>query len=330
MKFLSILSASSKAKAIKQAMPSFIPPMLATLTDTYFSDPQWIYEHKWDGYRILAFKQGNTIRLITRNNIIRNDSFPLVVEALKKIKVKNFILDGEVIAQDENQLATFSLLQRKSSAQLAKLPSIAYCIFDLLYIDSYDITNLPLMDRKLLLESHFKFSEPLRVTEYIEHYGELLLKEACKHKWEGIIAKDKTSIYEKKRSTKWLKFKCRNQQEFVIGGYTLPEGLRTDFGALLLGYYSDGEFMYAGRVGTGFNDITLETLGAQLRKLEQKKCPFDVIDTPVTDTIRWVKPKLIAEVQFAEWTITNKLRHASFKRLRADKDPKEIIREEPS
>jgi len=321
---ISKLSRSAQKKLTKSPMPTWIDPMLATLTETYFSSKDYLYEHKWDGIRLITFKHGDTVTLMTRNkNKVTND-YPDVVNVLKKFDF-DFIIDGEVIAS-ENGLSDFGLLQLR---RREKNLQISYQIFDIMHIDGYDLTKLELLDRKFILQNAFKSKKPVYLTEHILEKGVPYLKEACAKGWEGLIAKEIHSTYEEGiRSKDWLKFKCIEQQEFVIGGFTKPHGHRLDFGALLLGYFENGKLIYIGKVGTGFSEDTLRTLGAKLEKLKISKCPFESIDIPLKD-IYWVKPKLVAEIKFSEWTKYNKLRHPRFKGVRTDKDAKDVVKEKP-
>lgn len=329
MSFLNFLSPQEKKLIRKIPMPSFIRPMLATLTEKRFSDPHWIFERKLDGERCLLFKKGNTITLKSRNDKILNHSYPEIIDALKKMNLPNCILDGEIVAFKKN-ITSFSLLQARFGASTEKVKltpmRVYYYVFDILYCEQYLITHLPLLTRKLILEKLISFDKRVRYVEHKSEKGELYFKQACKSKWEGLIAKKSDSVYVSKRSTNWLKFKCSNEQELVIGGYTSPGGSRLHFGALLLGYYEKGKLHYAGKVGTGFNTTILKDLGKKLEKLETKKNPFINFDISTKD-VHWVKPVLVCEVQFTEWTSDNKLRHPSYLGLRRDKDAKEVKKE---
>ncbi len=201
--------------------------------------------------------------------------------------------------------------------------------FDLLYLDSYDLREVPLRYRKQLLRAALRFEEPLRLAEHRETEGEAYYKEACARHWEGIIAKNENSRYVSTRTREWLKFKCVNEQEFVIGGYTDPEGQRVGFGALLVGYYDHGKLKYAGKVGTGYDNVTLQRLGKQLVSLETGSNPFEGDGLPRSG-VHWVKPKLVAQIGFTEWTGDGKLRHPRFLGLRDDKKAEEVTRETSS
>jgi DNA ligase D-like protein (predicted ligase) len=200
-------------------------------------------------------------------------------------------------------------------------------IFDLLHFDGYDTRRLPLRNRKAMLCEALDFTDPLRFTEHRETDGERYYREACRRGWEGIMAKNADSLYVSARSRDWLKFKCTRDQEFVIGGYTDPKGHRVGFGALLVGYNQSGKLTYAGKVGTGFDELTLQHLGRQLAQLETNTSPF-VLGAPPRRGAHWVKPKLVAQVGFTEWTSEGKLRHPRFSGLRFDKKPDEVVREQ--
>jgi bifunctional non-homologous end joining protein LigD len=321
-------------KGKKIAQPAFIPPMLATLTDRYFSNKDWIYEHKFDGERCLAFKQHGKVQLLSRNNKSMNASYPELVAALTKQKEDNFIIDGEIISVDQSGNSDFELLQGrmhllKDVEAKQKAVHITYCIFDLIYTDGYDIRQLPLLARKKMLKKLLSYNKTLSYTEHIVGDGIPYFKKACKLGWEGVIAKRADSQYVGKRSADWLKFKCIMKQELVIAGYTEPKGSRGYFGALLVGYYdAQGKLQYAGKVGTGYSEETLAMLGKKLQKLEIKKCPFTNYDETTTG-VHWVKPVLVAEFQFAQWTKANKLRVGRYKGLRDDKNAKDVVKETP-
>lgn len=327
---LKLIPADMHNKLTPQPQPEWINPMLATLTYTYFSDPDWIFECKLDGERTIIHKLGDTVTLYSRNKKKQNKSYPELVEALEKIP-GNFILDGEIVAFDK-EVSSFSKLQRRLQVKspdpqlLRDVPAFLY-IFDILYYDQWLLTHLPLRQRKEILKQELKFNDPLRYLDHRNEAGEVYLKEACQKGWEGLIAKDANAPYETKRSKKWLKFKCGHGQEFVIGGYTEPKGSRVGFGALLLGYYKDNKLLYAGRVGTGFNTEFLQTLHKRMEKIKQKSCPFYSFDEKDTD-ITWIKPQLVGEVGFTEWTRDGKLRHPRFIGLRDDKEAKDVVLEE--
>ena len=318
----------------KIAQPDFVPLMLATLTDEYFSDNDWIYEHKFDGVRCLAIKKNGIVRLMSRNKNVMNTSYPEIARALEKQKADNFIIDGEIVATEKG-LSDFELLQSRINlknlegiqAKIKDVP-IALCVFDSIYTDGYDMRHLPLLERKKILKKLLTYNKILLFTEHVVGKGIPFFHKACRSKWEGVIAKKADSVYEGRRSKNWLKFKCIMQQELVIGGFTTPRGLRSDFGALLVGYFEKGKFKYAGKVGTGFSQETLEFLGKKMRALEIKKCPFVDYDVS-TNGIHWIKPQLVAEFGFAQWTRGGKLRVGRYKGLRTDKAAKDVVKEMP-
>ncbi|MDR3551136.1 MAG: non-homologous end-joining DNA ligase [Candidatus Babeliales bacterium] len=316
----------------KAAEPAWITPMAAMLTKKYFSDPAWIYECKFDGERVIAYKDGTEVILLTRNKINVNDTYPELVTALKKQKIKSFIIDGEVVAFKHGitSFETLSERMRLKNPERVKTNDVKvfYYIFDILYFDGYQITKLPLIKRKTILKNGLTFTNPLRYTEHKVGHGVDYYHQACKIGWEGIIAKNAASSYQSKRSSDWLKFKCVQVQEFVIGGYTEPQGGRAGFGALLLGYYDGKILKFAGKVGTGFDDALLQDLGSQLQKNEQKKCPFGADESLPKRKVFWVKPKLVAQIGFEEWTKYGKLRQPRFLGLREDKDAKDVVRED--
>jgi DNA ligase D-like protein (predicted ligase) len=310
--------------------PDWVAPMLATLTHAHFSDPEWVFERKLDGERILAFCCAPGVRLLTRNRKSAGDSYPEIVEALEERAPAPCVLDGEVVAF-EDSVTSFSRLQQRmqtTDPEAARRSGITvyYYVFDILYLDGYRLDALPLRARKALLREAVDFGGPIRFTAHRNADGEAFLAEACKKGWEGLIAKRADAPYRHSRSRDWLKFKCVRGQELVIGGYTAPHGSRAHFGALLVGYYDDGALRYAGKVGTGFDAETLERLHARFRELEQASSPFadDVDETEVT----WLKPALVGEFGFTEWTEHGKLRHPRFLGLRRDKDAREVMREE--
>lgn len=321
-------------KRKKIAQPSFVPLMLATLTDEYFDNPQWIYEHKFDGVRCLAIKKNGKVTLYSRNKNVMNTSYPEIARALEQEKSDNFTIDGEIVAKEKG-LSDFELLQSRINlqnvskiAQREKLIPIAFCIFDIIYVDGYDIRHVPLLARKKILKKLLRYNKVLLYTEHVVDKGIEFFHKACKSKWEGVIPKKADSIYEGRRSRNWLKFKCIMKQELVIGGFTTPKGSRSDFGALLVGYYDKGKLKFAGKVGTGYTQEILRMLGKKMRALEIKKCPFSNYDEP-TAGVHWIKPKLVAEFQFANWTRDNKLRVGRYKGLRTDKNAKDVVKETP-
>lgn len=305
--------------------------MLATLVAQPFSRKGWLFEQKFDGERCLVLRCRRSVLLLSRNRKRLNDRYPELVEALQNQKVERFAVDGEIVTFDRH-VTSFSKLQlrmqvRHPSEDLRRKIPVWIYIFDLLHLDGYDTRQLPLRIRKELLRKALDFDDPLRFTEHRETEGEAYYREACRKRGEGIIAKDGDSIYVSKRSRYWLKFKCTKEQELVIGGYTDPQGQRTGFGALLVGYYKGGKLAYAGKVGTGFDEETLRRMHKQLAQLETRTSPFAAGDPPRRG-VHWVRPKLVAQIGFTEWTPEGKLRHPRFLGLRFDKSAAEVVREE--
>ncbi len=316
------------------SQPDWLEPELATLTADRFSDPAWIYERKLDGERCLAFRDGDQLRLMTRNQQHVTGTYPEIAEALQAQRASDFVVDGEVVAFDRDQ-TSFSRLQRRlgvrdpAPALRAEIPVYIY-LFDVLWASGRDVRGLPLLERKEVLGSLLSFGGPLRFTEHRDTDGEAYYREACQLGWEGIIAKRGDAPYRAGRSRDWLKFKCLNGQEFVIGGYTDPQRSRVGFGALLLGYYDgEGRLRYAGKVGTGFNRDTLTSLHAALAADEQPAAPFEPVRGLPRSGVHWVTPKLVAQVGFSEWTADGELRHPRYQGLRRDKNPAQVTRETP-
>lgn len=324
-----ILGEEKRETLRRAGQPQWTSPMLATLTHDSFSDPEWLYERKLDGVRCLVFRRGGRLRLLSRNRKTMNDTYPELVEALEREPCEEFVADGEIVAF-EGKRTSFSRLQQRIGIQdpdAARRSGVAVYLylFDLLHLDGYNVTRLSLRDRKRLLRRALSFEGHVRFTPHRVGSGEAYLEEACQKGWEGLIAKRASSAYEHSRSRAWLKFKCGNRQEFVIGGYTDPRGSRRGFGALLVGYYDGGALRYAGKVGTGYDDELLEKLGGRLQRIERETCPFG--ESPRERGAHWVAPRLVGEVGFTEWTRDGKLRHPRFLGLREDKSPKQVRRE---
>jgi bifunctional non-homologous end joining protein LigD len=313
--------------------PTWVEPELAALTRGRFSDPAWIFERKLDGERCLAFTDKQT-RLMTRNQKDDTATYPEVAAALDAQQARGFIVDGEIVAFEGSQ-TSFSRLQQRLGVRhpgkdlISRYP-VYYYIFDLLWADGRDLRSEPLNQRKQVLRELLTFDDPLRFTEHINTEGEAYFRDACAQGWEGVIAKRADAPYRAGRGRDWLKFKCENGQEFVIGGYTDPHGSRSGFGALLLGYYdAAGELIYAGKVGTGFDQRTLDSLHQALASMERGQPPFAGGDLPRSG-VHWVEPRLVGQVGFSEWTRDGQLRHPRFQGLRKDKEPAEVVRETPS
>ncbi len=296
--------------------------MKAVLDRESFSDPEWIYERKLDGVRCLAIRTDARTRLLSRNDLDLGGRYPEVRDAVAAQPSDGFAIDGEVVAFVGPQTSFARLAQR------GRRPvPIFFYVFDLLWLDGYDITQLGLRTRKRLLRSTVRFTDPLRWTAHRNRDGEAMFTAACRRGWEGVIAKRADSPYQATRSRDWLKFKCEAGQELVIGGYTAPHGSRTDFGALLVGYYADGELRYAGKVGTGFDQATLRSLGTRLRGLARERSPFADPAAIRERGVSWVAPQLVAQLGFTEWTAAGRLRHPRFLGLRDDKAASAVVRE---
>jgi bifunctional non-homologous end joining protein LigD len=300
--------------------------MKAVLTDEAFDDPNWIFERKLDGIRCMAHRDNRgPVRLISRTDKDMTGQFPEVAKALEAQPVDDFVLDGEVVAFKEG-ITSFSRLQRRARVQV----SVFLYVFDLLRYEGRDVRDLPLRERKALLRRPFEFGGRVRYSAHRNEHGERLFRDACRKGLEGLIAKRADSPYRSgARSRDWLKLKCHAEQELVIGGFTAPQGSRTDFGALLVGYWEDERLRYAGKVGTGFDRATLESLGRSLRELEREDSPFVDVH-PIPRGTRWVEPELVAQIGFSEWTRDGRLRHPRFLGLRDDKPAREVVRERPS
>lgn len=332
---LEVLDADVRRDLPRQDHPRWLDPMKAVLTDERFSDEDWLFERKLDGIRLLLYRDGETVRLLTRNRKRRNSTFPEVADALRGQPVDDAVLDCEVVAFD-GEVTSFSRLQGRSQlqderkARASGIPVVAY-VFDVLHLAGRDLRRVPLRDRKRVLRAALTWEDPMRFTPHRNEDGEAFYREACARGWEGVIAKRASSAYRGSRARDWLKFKCVAEQELVVGGFTDPKGSRAGFGALLVGYWQeqdgDRELRYAGSVGTGFDDRTLQRLRDRLDDLERATSPFTGGGLPDGDDVHWVTPRLVAQVGFSEWTHLDRLRHPRFLGLREDKDPDEVVRE---
>ncbi len=323
------LSESERDRLEPADPPEWIAPMLATLTDKRFSDPGWIYERKLDGERLLAFRNGSDVRLLTRNRKNAADTYPELIEALERQPIDDFVIDGEAVAFD-GRVSSFSRLQQRmqiDDPQKARDSDVAvyFYVFDLPHLDGRSLDALPLRTRKALLKNLFDFDDTVRFTPHRNEDGEAYFEQACEKGWEGVIAKRADSAYRHSRSRDWLKFKCGHGQELVIGGFTEPQGERVGFGALLVGVYEDDELRYAGKVGTGYDDEFLAGFRERLDEIETDDCPF--AETPSESGATWVEPEYVGEFGFTEWTDDGKLRHPRFLGLRRDKNPTDVVRE---
>jgi bifunctional non-homologous end joining protein LigD len=320
--------------AVLAAFPKTLLPQLATLTAAAPSGPEWLHELKFDGYRILAEIEEGQVRLMTRRGNDWTSSLPGLARWVKKVRVKSAILDGELVANDERGRASFQRLQNALKEDSAA--DLVYHVFDLPYLNGYDLRGVRLEERKSLLSQVLATADVatdgrIRYSQHVEGDGPKVLTEACRIGLEGIVCKHRDSPYESRRSSAWLKVKCHGRQEFVIGGFTKPEGSRVGFGSLLLGYYEGGELHYAGRVGAGFDQAMLGDLSKRLKQIATKSSPYV---TRLTGAERrdatFVRPELVCEVEFTEWTEGGHLRHPTFEGLRADKPAKEVVRETPA
>ena len=302
-----------------------IEAMKAVLSDQPFSDPDWIFERKLDGIRCIAVKDASGVSLMSRTAHRMNEQFPEVAAALEREPADDFVADGEIVAFRDG-ITSFELLQQRHRKRVA----VFYYVFDLPRLDGEDLRPLPLRERKARLRRALEFGKPIRFNPHRNgEAGEELYREACRKGLEGVIAKRADSPYVGSRSRDWLKLKCHAEQELVIGGFTAPKGSREEFGALLVGYYDDGVLRYAGKVGTGFGRDTLRTLGARMRELEQDESPFERFK-PIPPGTRWIRPELVGQVAFSEWTRDGRLRHPRYLGLRDDKPAREVVREVPS
>ena len=306
--------------------------MLATLTDRRDFGDDWLLERKLDGERCVARKVGSNVRLESRTGKELTSTYPEVRDAVAAQRSREFLLDGELVVYDGDQTSFARLQQRlgvtrPSPQQVAKDP-VVYCVFDLLEVDGEDLTNRPLAERRVRLTRTLRLSSALQATDVWSNDSERRFEAACRSGWEGLIAKRADAPYVAGRSKNWLKLKCVWEQEFVIGGYTDPQGSREDFGALLVGYYEEGSLRYAGKVGTGYTAATLRDLGTQLRQLETDRPAF-VDARPIPRGTHWTRPELVAQIGFAEWTSDARLRQPRFLGLRDDKNPTDVVRERP-
>jgi bifunctional non-homologous end joining protein LigD len=282
-------------------IPEWLEPMAATLTQDRFSGPEWLFERKFDGIRLLAYKQGDDVRLYSRNRLLQN--LPEVARAIRALPAEELILDGEV---------TFN-------------GTSGYHVFDILWMNGRAVTGLPIEERRALLES-LPFEAPMQRVELIDDAAPW--ERARREGWEGVIAKRRGSPYEHRRSKHWLKMKVEASQEFVVGGFTDPRGTRVGLGALLVGYWDDSDFAFAGKVGTGFDTKLLLDLRERLDALAVAEPPFTK-GTGLPRRAHWVRPEVVVQVGFIEWTVHGKLRHPRLLGVRSDKNAREVVREQP-
>ncbi len=326
------LSADDRDALRRADVPAWTDPMLAVLVDEAFSSRDWVFERKLDGERCLAFRDGDEVRLRSRNQRDLNGTYPELVEALRAQEATRFVVDGEVVAFD-GELTSFQRLQQRIGIQdpdeaRASGVAVRYYLFDLLHLSGRDTTALPLRTRKALLKRALRFDDPLRFTPHWNEEGERRFEEACRRGREGLIAKRAAAPYRHARSRDWRKFTCGNRQEFVVGGWTEPQGSRVGIGALQLGTWDGDDLRYHGKVGTGFDEERARELRERLRDLATQEAPFAA--PPPDDGTHWVRPELVVEVAFREWTRAGRLRHPSFLGVREDKPAREVVRERPS
>ena len=320
------------AGARKTAQEEWIVPQLATLVTASPEGENWVHELKYDGYRILCRLKDGQVKLLTRNGHDWTAKLPHIAAAMTELSAETAWFDGEVVALSPDGRISFQVLQNAFDAHSDS--NLLYYVFDLLYLNGYDLREVPLLERKRLLSALLKDRPSSSLIQYSDHIsgrGDVAFAEACRSGMEGLIAKRADAPYLSGRNRNWVKVKCGQRQEFVIGGFTDPSGSRSAFGALLLGVYdAQGRLQFSGRTGTGFTERSLKELHTRLKKIEQKQPAF--VNPPVGSDARgvhWVKPTLVAEVAFAEWTNEGQLRQASFQGLREDKDARSIIHERP-
>jgi bifunctional non-homologous end joining protein LigD len=293
--------------------------MLATLVDSPFNKSNWIYEEKYDGVRMLAYKEGTKVTFVSRNAIDRTERYPKIAEAIAKLKPDTLALDGEIVIFDADKVSRFQFLQKRDGQP-------TFALFDCIYRDGRDLRKAPLSERRAALEQSVKPSSNLILSQRLDTDGIKAFEIAKKKGFEGLIAKDVSSKYVSGRSPAWLKVKVRKEDEFVIGGFTSPSGARHFFGALLLGIYARGKLEYVGKVGTGFDEEALKTLFKKFSALKRASSPFgsDVRENGAA----FIAPKLVAQIGYTEWTTDGKLRHPVYLGLRDDKEAKDVKRQE--
>jgi ATP-dependent DNA ligase len=283
--------------------PDWVEPMAATLTQDRFTGPEWIFERKLDGIRLLAFKNGPDVRLLSRNRLPQN--LPSIAEAIAALPHRELILDGEVTWPGHQ---------------------LAYHVFDIMWLDGHDVMPVPLDARRALL-SKLPLRSPLQRVPSLDDPKPW--ERACREGWEGVVAKRRDSTYEHRRSPHWLKMKCEASQELVVGGFTDPQGTRVGLGALLVGYFDQDDFVFAGKVGTGFDTKLLLDLRARFDRLEIPTSPFTKAKGLPRLRAHWVRPEIVVQVAFIEWTVHGKLRHPRLLGVRFDKAAREVVKEAP-
>jgi ATP-dependent DNA ligase len=289
--------------------PDWIEPMAATLTEKRFTGPEWIFERKLDGIRLLAFKNGADVRLLSRNRLPQNAAYSSVVQAIETLPVHDVVLDGEA-----------------TGVWGPHGGKVAYHVFDIMWLGGRDVMELPLEKRQRLLRE-LPLRSPMHRVPLLDDPEPW--ERACSEGWEGVIAKRRDSVYEHRRSPHWLKMKCEASQELVVGGFTDPQGGRVGLGALLVGYFEGEDFVFAGKVGTGFDTKLLLELRARLDENEIPEPPFTRSVGLPRIRAHWVRPDIVVQVAFIQWTVHGKLRHSRLLGIRADKSPRDVVREKP-
>jgi bifunctional non-homologous end joining protein LigD len=293
--------ADQSSPPVRLAFPDWIEPMAATLTQERFAGPEWTFERKYDGIRLIAFKQGDVVRLYSRTR--KEKDLPAIAAAVAALPSNDLILDGEVEWDGQT----------------------AYHVFDVIWIDGRDVTRLPLTDRRRML-ADLPLTAPMRRVREIDAEKGPPWERACAEGWEGVIAKRRDSPYEHKRSKHWLKMKCELTHDFVVGGFTDAQGTRVGLGALLVGYYEGDDFVFAGKVGTGFDTKLLTELRARFDKMELEKTPFTKAKGLPRVRAHWVRPEVVVRVAFIEWTVHTKLRHSRLLGVRTDVRARDVVR----
>ena len=308
-------SAAAHPDRASDRIPFRVRPMLATLVDEPFHRPGWVFEEKYDGYRILAYKEGSRVALLSRNGLDRTSTFAEIAEAVGRLRDRTLLLDGEAVAFDRRRVSRFQLLQRGAARHV-------FAVFDVLYRQGRDLRREPLSVRRAELEDAVRGAgSAVLLSRRLAANGLAAYRIARRRGFEGVVAKDASSPYEERRGFKWLKVKVHQEEELVVGGFTAPRGSREHLGALLLGAYRGPELRFVGKVGTGFSGATLESLSKKLGPLVRAKSPF--VNPPREKDATWLAPKLVAQVAFQEWTADEKLRQPVFLGLRDDKSPLE-------
>jgi len=280
--------------------------MAATLTQERFVEPGWVFERKFDGIRLIGYKHGSDVRLYSRNRLLQNATYPSIVTAIAALPIRNAVLDGEATGVWGSQ------------------GRVAYHVFDILYLDGRLLTAQPLEKRRAIL-AKLRMRSPLEHVSLLD--GSAPWDKACREGWEGVVAKRLDSPYEHRRSKLWLKMKCEASQELVVGGFTDPQRSRVGLGALLVGYYEGDDLVFAGKVGTGFDTKMLRELRQQFDAIEIPEPPFTKAVGLPRIRVHWVRPKLVVQVAFIEWTVHGKLRHPRLLGIRPDKSPRDVVRE---